>query len=177
MSKWGGLAAAYLYELAVCDWADIAWGLERGLLSRGDVVRFARCKVSEHSSPAEVALAILEPPYEWSVPPALEAVVAEEGSQRRDSGERWLFATLLYAAENASTRERLIQTVDEIYCDFDHPDAMYGFVSWNPPLDGYDPSAHTDSDNRDRIVRQLQEYLRLTADRLGGREPKQVPRV
>ena len=165
------LPPRYLCELRLFAWRDIAWGVARGLLTYGDVVRLAMYRADERSSPAELALATLEPEYEWAIEPALDAVVTEEASPGDDSADRWLFAILLYDTETATTAEGLLKLVEDTFCEFGHPAEMYDFVPYMPPQDGYDPTRHTLEQNRRRLVTLMHAYLTRTAAKFGVRAP------
>ncbi len=169
-----GISVQYLCDLRLFRWRDIAWGVNRSLLSYADVVSFGLCRVDVGSSEAEFELAGLDPRNEWAIDPVLQKLVTEEGNEDDDSAARWVFALLLHAFESARTTEELFQFVDDIYCDFDHPEVMYEFVSWTPALDSYDVRRHTFEQNRRRRLLLMFDYLSRRAATFGARAPARV---
>lgn len=144
-------------------------------MSAEDVIAFALRQVSETSSEHEFKLAGLDPTDEQAIQLLLEKLASQETELTPNSAERWIFAVLLYRFETAVNLEEFLQSVEEIYCDFDHPAEMYEFVPWLPPLDGYDPTAHSLDENERRIVQRAYEYLASTAARFKVRSPVTGP--
>jgi len=162
----------YLDGLGLLRWPDVAWGVEHNCLSLEDVVELALSRATESSSQAELVLAGLDPADAWAIRKALAELLTGSGEQSGESEVRWRFARLMHAYETSGGTPELLDVVEAVFCDFGHPSDMYAFVPYMPPEDGYDPTTHSLSANRQRLVTKLRDFLVETAEKLGARAPE-----
>ena len=66
---------------------------------------------------------------------------------------------LAWVYENHIKIDDQLEVVEKIYANFDYPLQIEQFVRFMPPLDGYNPSHHSQAENRERMMGKWGEFL------------------
>jgi hypothetical protein len=154
-------------DLPPLTWSELAYGYSKQFLGWRTPVEFAAKKVQQGQADRDVReLASVGKDQVWKVSELLQQLAAKEGREPASaSREKWLFIFLRWLYENRDRFEDPLQEVEEVYADFDYPEAMKGFVRFLPPTDGYHPELHSKEENRERLYRLWREYLEKEARR------------
>jgi len=127
-------------------WQDISYGMDRGLLSPDAPAQFARYLLTgaEPLDSAIWALAEQRPDE-----PAMQLVKRLAASEARLSDtqlrDRWYTLSLLNLCEVSPVDP--LPFIEEIWCHFDHPSELNGFIPYMPASDPRVVSRRTKSEN------------------------------
>lgn len=67
---------------------------------------------------------------------------------------------ILSELQNESDDELLLK-LEKVYADFDYPSDMNEFIYYMPPTDEYDPSVHSDEENKERLINKFNEFMSI----------------
>jgi hypothetical protein len=122
------------------SWGELLFGLERGYISEKGVIDYI-CDALTIEAPIEAfEIASLEPYQQYLVSDLLKTLKEQECSADLDSTEPWLFLLLYFVLENKDEYQDPLQTVEELYSDFDYPEKIAPIVRYMPPPDGIEGS-------------------------------------
>lgn len=143
------------------NWSDVRFGLEQGFLDCDEAIRIAVDNVSrrDDANSLEIELAGLFRDESYRVPELIAALTANSSSETELSKKRWCYLSLAWLYEHRETFDDPLQTVAEIYDDFDFPEEVACFVNYMPPRDGYRPQDHSRKANLDRLYCKWHEYV------------------
>lgn len=126
-------------------WSDLLFGIGRGwipanraILRAGDYILECPDKETEtlrrlaFASPSEHALVVRR----------LEELSFEESAETRDRAtRRWRYLFLLEALTTLEA-EKLLEGVESVWCDFEHPQDLAPFIPWMPHSLGEPAAPH-----------------------------------
>jgi hypothetical protein len=161
----------FIHQRLDLTWPDVAWGFQNGWLDAAGAVDFAVSRLldSSNASPEELGLASLAQDEFAKVPLLIDqAIKAARPDGDADSPGKWLYLILAWFYEHRGELVDALGVVEELYADFGYPEELRGFVRYLPPADGYEPQAHTYKENRDRLFRKWDSYLKSRTSREGG---------
>jgi hypothetical protein len=147
-------------ELPPLTWGELSYGFSQGYVGWRTAVDFAITKMEEGATEAEVLdLAMVGKEDVWKIGDILARLATQETNARPSVKEIWLFILLRWLYENRREFQDPLMEVEEVYADFDYPEAISSFVRFLPPNDGYRPDLHTPEENLLRLDRNWRNYL------------------
>lgn len=147
-------------ELPPLTWGEMLYGFSHGYFGWRTAVDLATKKVEEGDSEAEALdLAMIDKEDAWKTGDILSSLATKETAVRPAAQDVWLFISLLWLYEHREEFQDPLMEVEEVYADFDYPEAMKEFVRFLPPSDGYRPDLHTHEENVQRLYQKWKDYL------------------
>ena len=151
------------------SWRDILAGLELGLVAPQTAVDAAVSQMEDPDPSAaivELACCSAEDPEALLL---LRRLADEEPSEAEGNGF-WLYLVLRWILENRELFSDPLQTVEEVYADFDYPEIVAPFVRYMP---SEEPDLGSREANEARLVDKWksfveQEEARFRCDDPGG---------
>ncbi|MDR1077553.1 MAG: DUF2247 family protein [Propionibacteriaceae bacterium] len=151
-------------EGVALDRADLLYGWEHGVIGPEAVIELASDEIGRGCDDDLVmALGCLladdaDRVREILGPPGVES--SEElsgGSTDASAARKWLYLEMraLYLARDRAADP--LSEVEDLYCDFGHPDSIAGLVRWMPLRPGEQPG-------EDAIMRRWQSFLESEHD-------------
>lgn len=147
----------FIAPKARLTWREVRFGIVEELLSLDAPSEIAAELLATEADPAPavVELACLE--RGESVRPALDKLAnAEPEASLDEIRAKWLFLVLAWVFEHKADFEKPLQTVEMIYADFDHPEAIAGFVAYMPATEPVSPDLAT---NEARLYAKWEAWL------------------
>lgn len=157
------LPYAFLMENTDLSWSDIEFGLEHMLISPSIAIEHAASDLlhSTNPLPEETDLA-----GRSDADPVLEIVstLAAREVDRDDNltREKWLFLVLAWLYECRQHLAEPLAAVEQVYSDFDYPNAIASFVRYMPM---HGPDLGTPEANAARLFKHWEDYLRICRKR------------
>lgn len=150
----------FIASMASLSWRDVAWAYRSGFLTWRDVQKYADEQVkSGVVNPLVAELPSIGKENLWRLSELLDTLAARDVGAIEATKEKWLFICLEWVYQNRNKYKNPLTLVEEIYADFDYPSEIESFVSYMPPLDGYDPSQFSHEENVRRLMQKWGEYL------------------
>lgn len=134
------------------SWADVLEAYRRKLLSPTFAQEMATHKLNVHSGELLSKLASSD---NFNDAQPIVLCLAEECGSLPEN-ERILKLVLAYLRKIETGRDRLLDCIEEVYADFDHPDCIAGAVRYMP-MQGVDLGSI--EANEDRLIANLDGYL------------------
>ncbi len=153
---------AFARDRLELTWPEVAWGFRSGWFGAAGVVEYAVSRLAEDTdaSPAAVELAAITDSGFAEVSSLIERVVTGAKADDPSVTERkWLYLILAWVYEHRADLDDPLGVVEQLYADFGYPAELRGFVRYMPSEGGYEPQAHTQAENVDRLLRKWNEYL------------------
>jgi hypothetical protein len=147
------------------SWREVRFGLTNELLDPAAAVELALEQIAEPVDPLLVELATgdaigripdLVGPLSENEPP-------QPDNELRD---KWLYLVLAWLYEHQSDYPDPLQSVEEVYADFDYPKQLAAFVRYMP-LEGTDRGSR--EANERRLFARWKDYLEQVAPRFANR--------
>lgn len=142
-------------------WSDIVWAYHKHILTWKDVVKYADQKVlSGDFNDGEVAISLLGKENIEEIVEAADKLAELSGGGTEVAKRKWLFISLSWLFSNKDTIDDPLALVEDIYEDFDYPPEIQAFVRYMPPTDGYDPRNYSPNENKERLMRLWEGFLK-----------------
>ena len=136
------------------DWKNIRAGISNGWLETAVAVDFGiKALESDKYSEEEVELAGLDYSDIYEIENKLESLAPDISGFDKD---KWLKLHLAWVFENRSKLEDPLQTIEELYADFDYPECIAHLVRYMPS-DG--PPRNLIEDLKDYLNRNVYNAL------------------
>ncbi|HJQ35809.1 MAG TPA: DUF2247 family protein [Thermoanaerobaculia bacterium] len=114
-------------------WHEVEFGLQNGWLTDDAAIDLAIDRVTAGDESADVVALASVLPHEKDKAPQIIRRLAERDPEC--SNEKWLFLLLAWLYEHRDSIDEPLAVVEQLYADFDYPEAMAGFVRYMPPQD------------------------------------------
>lgn len=73
---------------------------------------------------------------------------------------KWRYILLKNLTMKNYSNMQLLRKLEEVYCDFEHPEDMISFIPYMPyPEDTYDFKNHTPDENREHLIQLFYQFL------------------
>lgn len=142
-------------------WREALWGYERQLIGWSAVVDLAVEKMLEGPGrPLEIEISNLGKSEASQAGELLRTIAKKEPEKKPDiADQKWLFIVLSWLFEHKDDISNPLGEIEKIYADFGYPSEIESFISYMPATDGYDPSQHSLEENKDRLLKNWEQYL------------------
>lgn len=138
-------------------WKDILYAIKRNLLSPDSAITHAVAQISKTEEYDQLLFDLASLFKGESVQPYLDKLARlEEGLDESALNEKWLYLVLDWTFENKDKYTDPLGRVEEIYADFNYPEAIVSFVRYMPS-DG--PSLGKTKLNELQLYKKWEEYL------------------
>lgn len=143
------------------SWEEASWGYHNQYIDWSDLVDLACDRLAENEDDPIVAeLAGVSKSEAFEAGSLLDKLTARSiDGNVNEIKAKWLYLCLSWLFENRALASDPLETVEEVYSDFDYPEDVAPFVRYMPASDGYDPSAHSAEDNHSRLLSKWRNYL------------------
>lgn len=143
------------------NWCDMKWGYEKNIITPDAPIQKAeRTVLAGCYNDTELEMSFLYPDDTQELISLLGHLCGTSGQDDDSvSKGKWLFITLSWLWVNRSKFADPLAEVEAVYADFDYPKEMDGFIRYMPPVDGYDPSIHTDEENYKNLMSKWEWFL------------------
>lgn len=160
---------SFLRERLRLSWRDALWGYEHQIIGWSDVVDLAIERLSAGSNVSlEIELASLTKMETYQVGDLVRKLANTSPEENEVLTRRkWLYLQLAWLFENKESVPDPLGKVEIIYANFDYPPEIEGFVRYMPITNGYDSSAHTKTENENRLYGKWLEYLYTAESEFG----------
>ena len=151
------MTAAFIGARTSLTWREVLFGLENELLAPRAVVAVAVDRLAAEPAPLPALVELAgRGAWEWSRD-LVEQLAATEPERAPGSVRaKWLYLVLSWVFEHRQMFSDPLQTVEEVYADFDYPEEMAPFVRYMP---GTAPDSGSKEANESRLYERWKSYL------------------
>lgn len=88
-------------------------------------------------------------------------ITIDDSDQRDIDKRKWRFLSLEKIIHRNHSNNEILEKIESIYCDFEHPEDLSEFILYMPHAkdDNYDYKNHTAEENLARLVDQFKKFL------------------
>lgn len=151
------IPAAFIRSRSCVSWRDLQYGLANELLDEEAIIDFAVKQVELLPQPDTALLDLAAASSSDPVRGLVDQLAAREpqvtDAELRD---KWLYLVLAWLYERRDAMADPLGAVEEVYADFEYPEAISGFVRYMP-LDG--PDLGSVEANEQRLIERWRRYL------------------
>ncbi|HKS23233.1 MAG TPA: DUF2247 family protein [Thermoanaerobaculia bacterium] len=127
------LSSDFLRRWSPLTWREVEFGLQQQWLTNQTAIDLAIDRVTAADDARDVAeLASVLPHEEYKVQ-EIVGRLADRDSEY--SADKWLFLLLAWLYEHRDEIDDPLGVVEELYADFEYPEAIESFVRYMPPED------------------------------------------
>ncbi len=158
MPNYPDLTKDFIVRNADLAWQDMLYGLDHGYIDERTVRDLAIEKVRADSSleSCEMRLSVLNDSDLYRVREILTQAISTHTIEQEDRPKRkWCFLSLQWLFEHKDQVADPLGAVDEIYADFDYPEEVAPFVSYES---AYPRAAHEPT-GKDLLLSRWAGYL------------------
>jgi len=151
------IPSAFINERAVLTWRETLFGIENELLASGAAVDLAVDKVATRDDVASALLELAGLEKGEATQALVEQLASTEPDQ--DAGKiqsKWLYLVLAWIFEHRENYPDPLQTVEEVYADFGHPERIADFVRYMPMNE---PDLGSRELNEQRLYEKWKRYV------------------
>lgn len=118
---------------AVLSWREVRFGVVEGLLDPRAAIDIALDQLDTKGEPSAALLELASLGRDESVMPLVEQLANSEPPCDEESiRDKWLHIVLAWLYEHRAEFSDPLQTVEEVYADFDYPEQIASFVRYMP---------------------------------------------
>lgn len=160
------IPADFINEKVNLSWCDIKWGYENNLITSDLAIKKAENIVlTEIYTKAELELSFLIPSESDDIAPFINELCPNfKEDEYVITSQKWLYVILSWLWINRESFKDPLDEVESIYTNFDYPAEIESFIKYMPPMDGYDSSLHSYTENINRLMKNWENYLQRGAD-------------
>lgn len=145
------------------NWNVIFLGIRDDLIDAESAIRYANKLVENNVTEDNsllVELFILENVEKAEVLRLLYDIVSQDVTE--EYAKKILRYIILDSIEQTKQDDKtILNTIENVYADFDYPEDMASFISYMPVDDTtYNPSAHTLKENEQRLIEKFNMFLK-----------------
>ncbi len=160
------VTAAFISARTTLTWREVLFGLENELLAPRAVVEVAVDRLAAEPAPLPALVELAgRGAWEWSRDLVEQLAAAEPERAPGSVRAKWLYLVLSWVFEHRQMFREPLQTVEEVYADFDYPDEMAPFVRYMP---GTAPDSGSKEANERRLYESWKSYLGEMAKAYGN---------
>ncbi len=116
------------------SWQELKYGLNRNLVTEGDIISYAMQILTEdtvqYDSVLELSIA-----NENEVDELLCKLIESEAEQTHEEiDSKWVFSIIYFAY--TCERNHLYEIIDDVYSEFDYPEKIRNLIGYMPCEDG-----------------------------------------
>lgn len=158
----------FISDRITVSWFDIKWGYEKGFIGLESIIKHAEHMCSlDQASQIELELSFKTKMDIHEIESITEYLSAScINPDESITKEKWLYLVLSWVLFNKVNYSKPLEVVESIYADFDYPESIESFIGYMPANDGYDPSIHSDTENKERLFKNWEKYLERESIRL-----------
>jgi hypothetical protein len=140
------------------SWSEVLEGFDRKILTNDFPIHQAKASLDIASSDDHLKIAISEPgePIRCLV----EKLAKEDKALPNLS--KILYLLLAYIDSCVVANQEKLDLLEDVYCDFDHPNEMSGFIRYMPMIG---PDLGSKDANEARMIERFKSYLNDEAKR------------
>ncbi len=152
------------------DWYDVYWGLKEGIISFGEVGKYAEKHIDNDISSEIIQNIVFDRSSINEILNSLENLLGqhfteyEREKQHKFSKRKWKYCILQYIANSNLDFSSMFDQVEQVYALFGYPEDMLSFIPYMPPQDNYNPILHTNLENQTRLLNNLNVFLNTERD-------------
>lgn len=150
------------YNLKI-TWYDIYYGIKKNFIVYESISEYAiECLEKGDNSEIIVDLAIENNDKEAIIANVKKLICFDKevfGKNMNLSELKWRYCSLKEVIDSFKSYEDLFSKINIIYEDFNYPNDMVNCISYLPPTDGYNPKAHSITENNVHLLKNIKVYL------------------
>lgn len=157
------IPAGFISSKTRLTWREVFFGIENELLASGAAVDFAAEELARQNSASATLVELASLAAGESTRELVQQLAgAEPEDEPNEVREKWLYLVLAWLFDHRDAYADPLQTVEEVYADFEYPPAIAGFVRYMP-MD--EPDRGSRALNEARLYNKWKQYLEETATR------------
>ncbi|MCU0122213.1 DUF2247 family protein [Pseudomonas sp. B2M1-30] len=121
-------------------WKELLFGLNRGYIDEEGVSKYVCNTLTESSSEKAYELASLEPEELSSAYDLLDFLADKNEAEETEITKPWIFLLLSHYLDNKHLLKDPLETIEDLYAEFDYPEEISSIVRYMPPPEGVDGS-------------------------------------
>ena len=142
----------FLNQTARLSWTDIHYAISHDWISPKVALEFSAYRLaSPLDDLRDEELEFVRTTTDWQIIDLVEALANHEKVDEDEVQRKWLYIILSWVYANRETLDEPLQMVEEIYADFNYPEAISTFVR-------YMPMTGPDLGNRPKCEERLYQY-------------------
>ena len=154
----------FAYDTMRLKWGDIFWAYTNGVFGWYDIVDIAKKRLKDDINLdlfiLTNELAGVTKSNIWQAQSTIEKLSQAEPSDECTAKKKFLCLSLAWLNKKWTSLADPFEAINIVYADFEYPEEIASLASYMPSTEAYNPSMHTEKENRDRLHDNLLNFLK-----------------